>query len=237
MANLMHEHPNEGYVYDSRWWHDLNVYENSVDYANNKSNVSVEIVVYSDGSAYSQSGSWNGQIWVAGGQVANTTSSRTISNGAVQIAVWTGDIYHNADGSKTVYVEYYVNEPVTSMTRRGANWTLTDTTTTPTVTTTAISNIDSTTATSGGNVTWAGNGTVSARGVCWNTAGTPTTANSKTTDGSGTGSFTSSMTGLLPDTTYYVRAYATNEVATGYGSQVSFKTLSSGNMFAFLTEL
>lgn len=233
----MHQHPNEGWSGDSNWWVDLNVYENSVDYVNNFSNVTIQITTYGN-SGYSQYGTWNGQIWVNGGLVANTTSgTQTISTTPVQIAIWTGNIYHDANGYAAPYVEYYSNQPVTSMSRRGAYWTLTDTTTTPTVTTTSITNIDSTTATGGGNVTWAGNGTVSARGICWNTTGSPTIANSKTTDGSGTGSFTSNMTGLLPDTTYYVRAYATNEVATGYGSQVSFKTLSSGNMFAFLSEL
>jgi hypothetical protein len=94
----------------------------------------------------------------------------------------------------------------------------------PTVTTTAISNITRTTASSGGNVTSDGGATVTARGVCWSTSSNPTTANSKTTDGSGTGSFTSSITGLSPGTTYYVRAYATNSVGTSYGANVSFKT-------------
>ncbi len=95
----------------------------------------------------------------------------------------------------------------------------------PTVTTTAVTSITSTTASSGGNVTDAGGSSVYARGVCWNTTAYPTIANSHTSDGSGTGSFTSSITGLSPETTYYVRAYATNEDGTGYGSQVSFTTL------------
>lgn len=94
----------------------------------------------------------------------------------------------------------------------------------PTVTTTAISNIQRTTASGGGNVSSDGGATVTARGVCWSTSSNPTTANSKTTDGSGTGSFTSSITGLLPNTTYYVRAYATNSVGTAYGANETFKT-------------
>ncbi len=94
----------------------------------------------------------------------------------------------------------------------------------PTVTTTAVTSVTSSTASSGGNVTDAGGSSVYARGVCWNTSGFPTIANSHTSDGSGTGSFTSSITGLSPETTYYVRAYATNEEGTGYGSQVSFTT-------------
>ena len=92
----------------------------------------------------------------------------------------------------------------------------------PTVTTTSISSIATTTVSSGGNVTSDGLGTVSARGVCWNTGGSPTTADSKTTDGSGTGIFASSITGLSACTQYYVRAYATNECGTSYGSEESF---------------
>ena len=88
----------------------------------------------------------------------------------------------------------------------------------PTVTTTAVSGITGTTATSGGNVTWDAGASVTARGVCWATTANPTTSNSHTSDGTGTGTFTSSLTGLAPGTTYHVRAYATNSAGTGYGS-------------------
>jgi len=94
----------------------------------------------------------------------------------------------------------------------------------PTVTTTAISSITRRTASSGGNVTADGGATVTARGVCWNTSTNPTTANSTTSDGTGAGSFSSSITALSPKTLYYVRAYATNSAGTGYGSNVSFTT-------------
>ncbi len=94
----------------------------------------------------------------------------------------------------------------------------------PTVTTNSVSDILSNTATCGGDVTSDGNGTVTARGVCWNTSDNPTIANNHTVDGSGTGSFTSTITGLSPVTTYYVRAYATNEVGTAYGPSMTFTT-------------
>ncbi len=97
-----------------------------------------------------------------------------------------------------------------------------------TVTTTAISNIDKTTATGGGNVTADGGATVTARGICWSTSQNPTISGSHTTDGTGTGSFSSAMTGLTANTTYYVRAYATNSAGTAYGEQVSFTTLPEG---------
>jgi uncharacterized protein (TIGR02145 family) len=94
----------------------------------------------------------------------------------------------------------------------------------PTLTTTAISNITQSSATSGGNITSDGQAAITARGVCWSTSPNPTTANSKTSNGTGTGSFTSNITGLTANTTYYVRAYATNLVGTAYGGQLSFTT-------------
>lgn len=93
----------------------------------------------------------------------------------------------------------------------------------PTVTTTAISAIGVATASSGGNVTNAGGGTT-ARGVCWAISANPTISNSLTSNGTGTGIFTSSLTGLSAGTTYYLRAYATNIAGTTYGSEVSFNT-------------
>ena len=98
----------------------------------------------------------------------------------------------------------------------------------PTVTTNTITNITQTTATGGGNVINAGGSTVTARGVCWSTSHNPTVSGNHTTNGTGAGSFTSNITGLTANTTYYVRAYATNNAGTAYGNEVSFTTLNSG---------
>lgn len=98
----------------------------------------------------------------------------------------------------------------------------------PLVTTSSVTNITQTSVACGGNVTSNGGATVTARGVCWSTSQNPTVSNSHTTDGSGTGSFTSSITGLTASTTYYVRAYATNSAGTSYGEQKSFMTQSGG---------
>ena len=98
----------------------------------------------------------------------------------------------------------------------------------PTVTTNTVSSITTTSATCGGNVISDGGTTVTARGVCWSTSQNPTVSNSHTTNGSGTGSFISSLTGLTANTTYYVRAYATNSAGTAYGNEVSFTTTNGG---------
>ncbi|MBW6501118.1 MAG: hypothetical protein K0B05_06965 [Bacteroidales bacterium] len=94
----------------------------------------------------------------------------------------------------------------------------------PVLTTAVITNITPTSATSGGTVSRDGGSYVTERGVCWSVSMNPTTASFKTTDGEGTGSFASDITGLKANTTYYVRAYAINETGTGYGQELSFKT-------------
>ena len=75
---------------------------------------------------------------------------------------------------------------------------------------------------SGVYITWDGGYYISARGVCWSTSTNPTISDSITTDGTGTGVFTSSLTGLTSVTSYYVRAYATNSQGTSYGNQQTF---------------
>jgi hypothetical protein len=96
-----------------------------------------------------------------------------------------------------------------------------------TLTTAEVISITTMFAVSGGEITSDGGGTITARGVCWSTTQNPTTTDSKTTDGSGTGSFTSNITGLNAGINYYVRAYATNSAGTVYGNQWSFTTLES----------
>ena len=97
----------------------------------------------------------------------------------------------------------------------------------PTLSTSTISDINISSASSGGSISNDGGATVSTRGICWSTSSNPTIAlSTKTTDGSGTGGFTSSMTGLSVGTQYYVRAYVTNSAGTAYGNELSFTTLN-----------
>jgi len=146
----------------------------------------------------------------SGGNVASTTiyvRFKPTSTGAK-----TGNITHTSTGATTV-----------NQACAGSGVTV------PTATaTTSISSITTISASSGGNFSADGGSTISVRGVCWNTATAPTLANSFTTDGSGTGLFTSSLTGLIANTTYYVRSYATNACGTIYGtSERTFTTLKS----------
>ena len=97
----------------------------------------------------------------------------------------------------------------------------------PTLTTAAVCAITETTAQCGGTITSDGGAAIIARGVCWSTNPTPTVTDDTTNDGTGTGSFTSFITGLMGKTIYYVRAYATNNTGTGYGNEVLFITTDS----------
>lgn len=99
-----------------------------------------------------------------------------------------------------------------------------------TLATLAIGNITDISATTGGNITNDGGTPVTQRGIVWSASPSPTTANNSTNDGSGTGSFTSNLTGLTASTTYYVRAYATNSAGTAYGNELSFSTTNGGGI-------
>ena len=98
----------------------------------------------------------------------------------------------------------------------------------PTITTTTVSDIAASSAKSGGTIVSNGGDNITVSGVVWSTSTNPTTAlTTKTTNGAATGSFTSTMAGLAPETTYYVRAYATNSIGTSYGAEESFTTIAA----------
>lgn len=88
--------------------------------------------------------------------------------------------------------------------------------------------VSCTTATCGGNVVSDGGSPVTERGVCWSTSHNPSLGDNRVSAGTGLGSFTARISNLLPSTTYYVRAYATNAAGTAYGNEISFTTLHEG---------
>lgn len=94
----------------------------------------------------------------------------------------------------------------------------------PVLTTSPITNITFTSVISGGIATSDGGSAITEKGVCWSTSANPTTADSKTSDGSSTGQFISNLTGLTAGTLYYIRAYAVNSAGTAYGDEISFST-------------
>ena len=157
---------------------------------------------------------------------SDKTATPTINNDHTEEVATTGHFTSMMIGlerNTTYYVRAYaVNE-------KGTNYGETKTFTTlngmPVVTTAEVTNVKATTATCGGNVTNNGGYAITARGVCWShSSSTPTIEDNHTSEVADNGAFSSSMTGLEAGTTYYVRAYATNEVGTAYGESVMFAT-------------
>jgi hypothetical protein len=142
-------------------------------------------------------------------------------------AFWSGNVI-TISGTPSTAGTFNYTIPLTGTGCTSLNATGTITVvTTATFTTKAVSNISPTAASSGGNISSDGGATVSARGLVYSTSTNPTVLNTVFTIGSGTGSFSGTLTGLSPITTYYIRAYATNSVGTAYGNEVSFTTIQT----------
>jgi|MDSY01.1.fsa_nt_gb hypothetical protein len=158
----------------------------------------------------------------------STSSSPTISNNITNDGNGTGNFLsnmNNLNSNTTYYVRAYATNSIGTAYGNELSFTTT-TLSVPSLTTSSISNITANSAQSGGNVTSDGNSTVNSKGICWSTSPNPTNGNVNfmTIDGTGTGSFSSNLTNLSSNTTYYVRAYASNSVGTAYGNELTFTT-------------
>jgi len=146
--------------------------------------------------------------------------SSASGNGSGTLTVTTASANPSTDtrSANVTFSASGVSSVICTVTQSGIIITIPDLSTTP------VSEITSTTAKSGGTITNDRGSSVTARGVCWSINENPTVGlSTKTSDGTGIGSFTSYITGLTPGITYYIRAYATNSAGTAYGDQVSFK--------------
>jgi len=133
--------------------------------------------------------------------------------------------------STTYYVRAYATNIFGTSYGNEVSFTTNTPVTVPEISTAAIGIISTSYATSGGTISSDGGASVTARGVVWSTSQNPTVSlSTKTSNGTGKGSFTSSLTGLSASTTYYARAYATNSSGTAYGNEVSFTTTAASTV-------
>ena len=186
------------------------------------------------------SASGGGEVTVTGGDVISArglcwavTENPTVAGSKTVdpdpgIGAFTGQMT-GLLGNKTYYVRAYATN--SAGTGYGPQVSFTTDIDLPAVTTTAVTEITKTSAVSGGNVTYDGGGTVSAKGLCWSLDANPDLADNVIAGGSGTGAFVSNLTGLTLYTTYHVRAYATNSKGTVFGSDIQFTTLADITKF------
>ena len=152
----------------------------------------------------------------------NPTSSDSMTNDGHGVGQFESSIT-GLDANKVYHIRAYAINSVG--TAYGADILFSTNTGIPAVTTLPITGITSSTAISGGNISYDGGAEVTARGVIWSTNADQTMDDNKTSDGAGKGNYNSDMTGLSASTEYFVRAYATNSKGTGYGMEISLTTL------------
>ena len=170
-----------------------------------------------------------GMAITARGVCWSTSHDPTLSDSHTADGTGTGSFSSNITGlstSTTYYVRAYAT--TAQATSYGEEMTFTTMNGIPSVSTAEVTDITATTATCGGTIATDGGLAITARGVCWSTSHNPTLSDNHTSDGTGTGSFTSTITGLSASTTYYMRAYATNSLVTIYGGEQSFTTEAGG---------
>lgn len=139
-------------------------------------------------------------------------------------------------GNTKYYIRAYATNAAGTSYGDELSFTTTSAALLPSIITVTLTEITTTSAKSGGSITADGNSPITARGVVWGTATGPTIAlATKTSNGSGSGAFVSSITGLVANTKYYVRAYATNGAGTGYGNEFSFTTTADANLPSITT--
>ena len=207
--------------------------------------VAVPTLVTTDASGITQTtvttggtiGNDGGAIVTERGIVYSTSSNPTTTNTKVSSGSGTGSFNVNVT-ALTPNTTYHIRSYAINSAGTGYGNNITFQTTVPAVpslTTRELLNIANTTATGGGSITNDGGSNITSKGICWSTSPNPSTADSKTTDGTGTATFTSFITGLSANVTYYVRSYATNSTGTGYGNQQTFTSSSTSNTLPVVT--
>lgn len=163
----------------------------------------------------------------------STNSSPTISDNVITTGNGTGSFtvsLSNLQSATKYYIRAYATNAVGTTYGNELNFTTQNGV--ASLTTTGVSDLAGSTGSSGGNISSNGGDPITTRGICWSTSNNPTIAlNTKTSNNSGSGSFTSTLTNLVVGTKYYVRAYATNSLGTYYGNEISFIVGAIGTIY------
>jgi hypothetical protein len=154
----------------------------------------------------------------------NPSTADTTTNNGSGLGTYTSALI-NLIPNTTYYVKAYaINAQGTGYGEQVSFTTTNFSGSLPTLSTTSVTGVSINGAISGGNIALDGGSIITQRGVCWSTNQSPTTADATTDNGTGLGSFTSTITNLNPNTVYYVRAYASNATGTAYGNEIQFTT-------------
>jgi uncharacterized protein (TIGR02145 family) len=163
---------------------------------------------------------------IARGVCWSTSPNPTINDNKTNDGAGTGS-FTSSLTDLIVSTTYYFRAYATNIngTVYGTEYSFTTEDGLPTITTAAVSNITATSAQSGGNITDDGGFLITARGVCWSTNPNPTITDNFSNEGAGIGNYISNINNLIEFTKYYLRGYATNEIGTIYGEEISITTI------------
>lgn len=198
----------------------------------------LQIDYSTDDTSYSKLGLFASNYGFASGFLSLDTNGDNVGDGALLSSTLT-EYSFNLSGliptDATVYIRVSVATNISNEEIAFDNLIVEGTAvTTPTVTTTSASAIGNTGATLAGNVTADGGATVTERGIVY--AISSANANPQIgggsvvqdSNGSGTGFFSESITGLAVGTQYSYNSYAINSQGTSYGTVATFTTTGLG---------
>lgn len=235
MANWDRKFSNGSYYNN---WNGRLVYNlNWQDGATNRSNISLTLQTFSDSGSYTQNGSWDGRLYVNGGQVARNTPTANVGPGAYTITSWSGDVYHDANGYLSINIGDYINAPVNEMTFAEIGWGLPRIGYPPSISDTTADTIKPLSARLGAELSSVGRGTSATWTMYYRLqgAGSWTSAGSQGDVG---GYNYWNISGLKPGKVYEYYAYLQNNNGDNTSSSVkTFKTKAVSGMTPILMGL